>query len=149
MDIRLPLDIRNNRVERAATEDEGIRDNLELLITTPVGSIITDPDFGFIFNNLRFEIFDEQNGTIRDSAADSEIDMNYLYKEKISGTSKNINTFASELKSAIDRYEPRLTNVKVSMTHIRLEKKIYITINAQKKSDDSEFNLYTSYNIWN
>lgn len=147
MDLKIPLDIHAGRMFRTQSEDEAIRQHLTMLITTPVGECILDPKFGFVFNNLRFEIFDENNGTVLAPETVEEED-DYLYHEKLSGTSKNINTFASELKNAIEHYEHRLKDVRVTMTYTRLEQRIYISIKAIKVSTETEFEFSTHINTW-
>ena len=147
MDLSLPLSIKKHLFRRCKTLRESIIDNLELIITTPVGECVLEPEFGFILNNFRFEMFDEENGTIYNSKAlDSDIET--LYKEKLSGTSKNFDTYAAELKTAIEKYENRLKNVQVSMTYVRLDRKIYISIQGLVTVDDSEFKYQTSINTW-
>lgn len=138
MDLTLPLNVRNHRFARCGSEDEAIRNHLLLLINTPVGDCPTDPDFGFILNNLRFEILDEINGTVYNSSQDDEIS-DYLYKEKLSGSSKSVNTFALELKNAISKYESRLRELRVNMTYSRLERCIYIYVTGKKISNDEDF----------
>jgi predicted component of type VI protein secretion system len=72
-----------------------------------------------------------------------------LYELKISGSSKNLNTFASELKDAITKYEKRLTDVAVSMTYIREERRIYISVKGVIPSTMERYQFTTTINIWN
>mgnify|MGYP004449872161 FL=1 len=147
MDLSLPLSIRKHRFLRSKSLNEAIIDNLELIISTPVGECVIDPDFGFILNNFRFEIFNEEYGTIYNSKA-LESDIDAYYNEKLSGTSKNLDTYAAELKSAIENYEKRLKKVSVSLNYVRLDRKIYISILGFRTIDDVEFNYQTSLNTW-
>lgn len=142
MDLSLPLRVQDNQFQRSISENEAISNHLLLLINTPVGECITDPEFGFILNNLRFEIFDEQYGTVYNSSKEEDVD-DYLYKEKLSGSSKSINTFAMELKNVITKYEKRLQEVKVNMTYSRLERCIYINVKGKKVSNDEEYSFST------
>jgi len=142
MDLTLPLRVQDNMFLRSRSENEAISNHLLLLINTPVGECITDPEFGFILNNLRFEIFDEQYGTVYNSSKEEDVD-DYLYKEKLSGSSKSINTFAMELKNVITKYEKRLQEVKVNMTYSRLERCIYINVKGKKLSNDEEYSFST------
>ena len=147
MDLSLPLSISKHRFLRSKSLNEAIIDNLELIISTPVGECVIDPDFGFILNNFRFEIFNEEYGTIYNSKA-LESDIDAYYNEKLSGTSKNLDTYAAELKSAIENYEKRLKKVSVSLNYVRLDRKIYISILGFRTIDDVEFNYQTSLNTW-
>ncbi len=151
MYISLPLYIKDKGLERDEKIEEAINSFLTLLLNTPCGSSIADPEFGFIFNNLRFEIFNEHEGVVYDSE-DMEHDNNNpddLYVKKISGTSKNLNTFAAELKAAIQKYEKRLSNLSVSMTYIRETKNIYVTVNGYIPSIEKEYQYNTTIKIWN
>lgn len=151
MYISLPLHIKDKGLAREENMVNAINSFLSLLLNTPCYSSIADPNFGFIFNNLRFEIFNENEGVVFDSD-DVVHDNNNpadLYVKKISGTSKNLNTFASELKSAVETYEKRLTNVSVSMTYIREEKNIYVTVKGFIPTIEKEYQYNTNIKIWN
>ncbi|MCF0166740.1 MAG: GPW/gp25 family protein [Bacteroidales bacterium] len=147
MDLQLPLRIHKGNFVRSRTEDESVRDNIELIITTPLGEMVTDPQFGFVLNNMRFESFDETSGTIRGSV-DEERGWDYLYSIKVSGSSKNIDTFANVLKNAIVTYENRIKDVEVSMIYQRLEQKIDIEIKGKRCIDDSDFVYKTVMRTW-
>ena len=102
-----------------------------------------------MFNNLRFEIFNENEGVVYDSG-DTKT-MNYLqgiYDKKISGSSKSINTFAAELKAAITKYEPRLKDISVSMTYIREERQIYITVKGTTVDSREEYAYNQTIRVW-
>ncbi len=151
MFISLPLYIKNKGLGRDEKIEEAINSFLALLLNTPCESSVADPEFGFIFNNLRFEIFNENEGVVYDSeeAAHDNNNLNDLYVKKISGSSKNLNTFAAELRTAILKYEKRLTDVAVSMTYIREEKNIYVTVQGFIPSIEKEYKYNTSIKIWN
>lgn len=151
MYIQLPLSIANKGMKREEKIEQSIESFLNLLLSTPCNSNISDPDFGFVFNNLRFEIFDENEGVVFDSFDEKHDSNNYedLYVKKISGTSKNLNTFAIELKKAIEHYEKRLTNVAVSMTYVRDERKIYVNVKGYIPVIEKDFQYNTHINIWN
>ncbi len=151
MYISIPLAIKNKSLERIESTRTAINRFMELLLSTPVNSIPGDFDFGFVFNNLRFEIFDESEGVVYDS--NTEIihdveDPQSLYSKKISGTSRNINTFASELKRTIERFEPRLKDVNVSMTYVQGTKNIFVTIRAIIIESGEEYIYNTNIKVW-
>ena len=144
MNIGIPLTIRKGRLGNENRKDS-IDSHIELLLSTPEGGCISDPEFGFVFNNLRFEIFDENEGVV----LNSDSDRSALYEKKISGTSRNVNTFAVELKRQIEKYEQRLSEVQVTMAYIREHRKIYITVRGIISETRAEYQYQTSLNVWN
>ena len=126
---------------------EAIDTFIELLLTTPCQSSVADRQFGFIFNNLKFEIFNENEGVIYNSATEEE-DLE-LYDKKVSGSSRSVNTFAIELKKAIETYEKRLTNISVTMSYIKNLKKIHVNIEGTLRETNEAYKYTTSLNIWN
>lgn len=144
MNIGIPLNIRKGRLGNENRKDS-IDSHIELLLSTPEGGCISDPEFGFVFNNLRFEIFDENEGVV----LNSDSDQSALYEKKISGTSRNVNTFAVELKRQIEKYEQRLSEVQVTMAYIREHRKIYITVRGIISETRTEYQYQTSLNVWN
>jgi len=127
---------------------ESIDSFLEILLTSACGDCCIDPEFGFIFNNMRFEIFNEREGTIfNSSSADNETD-NDIYSKKISGNSKNINTFATDLKQVIMKYEHRLSDVTATMSYVREERKIYITVTGVIIETKEKYKYETTLKIW-
>ena len=144
MNIGIPLTIRKGRLENENRKDS-IDSHIELLLSTPEGGCVSDPEFGFVFNNLRFEIFDENEGVV----LNSDSDRSTLYEKKISGTSRNVNTFAVELKRQIEKYEQRLSEVQVTMAYIREHRKIYITVRGIISETRAEYQYQTSLNVWN
>lgn len=144
MNIGIPLNIRKGRLGNENRKDS-IDSHIELLLSTPEGGCVSDPEFGFVFNNLRFEIFDENEGVV----LNSDSDQSALYEKKISGTSRNVNTFAVELKRQIEKYEQRLSEVQVTMAYIREHRKIYITVRGIISETRTEYQYQTSLNVWN
>ncbi len=132
---------------RAKNAKEAIDTFIELLLSTPCQSCVADHQFGFIFNNLKFEIFNENEGVIYNSATEEE--NLELYDKKVSGSSKSVNTFAIELKKAIETYEKRLTNVSVMMSYIKNLKKIHVNIEGTLLETNEAYKYTTSLNIWN
>ena len=129
---------------RAKNTKEAIDTFIELLLSTPCQSCVADRQFGFIFNNLKFEIFNENEGVIYNSATEEE--NLELYDKKVSGSSKSVNTFAIELKKAIETYEKRLTNVSVMIKNL---KKIHVNIEGTLLETNEAYKYTTSLNIWN
>lgn len=145
MNIGIPLTLQKGRLKKNTDLKTAIDAHIELLLSTPEGGCVADPEFGFVFNNLRFEIFDENEGVVLNSEAEHSL----LYEKKISGTSRNVNTFAVELKRQIEKYEQRLTEVQVTMSYIREHRKIYITVRGTISEMQAEYQYQTSLNVWN
>lgn len=145
MDVRIPLRVQKGRLWKAQDMKTSIDSYIELLMTTPEGGCVSDPEFGFIFNNLRFEIFDENEGVV----LNSDLEHSAIYEKKISGSSRNINTFAVELKRLIEKYEKRLSDVLVTMSYIREHRKIYITVRGTIIETKAEYKYQTTLNVWN
>ena len=143
-----PLNLTKRGLMRASNTKEAIDAFLNLLLGSTCGECPIDPQFGFIFNNMRFEIFNEREGVIYNSQPTDE-EASELYNKKISRNSKNFNTFATELKSAIIKYEPRLENVTATMSYIREERKVYVTITGIITETKEKYQYDTILNIWN
>ena len=121
--LSIPLKVVKTGLARENNIKRSIDEAISMLLTTPRYK------YGFVFNNMRFEIFDEHEGVIYNSGDTLyENGLRDLYSKKISGSSKNMNTFAAELKEAVKDYEKRLDDVAVTMTYIREERLVYITI---------------------
>ena len=144
MITRIPLQINSGVLATYTDVKESIDAHVELLLTTPVGSCVSDPNFGFILNNLRFEIFNENEGVV----LNADEDPSELYEKKVSGSSRNVNTFAIELKQLIEHYEPRLEDVLVTMSYVREYRKIYITIKGVIIETQTNYQYQTSIRIW-
>lgn len=145
MDVRIPLGVQKGRLWKTQDMKTSIDSYIELLMTTPEGGCVSDLEFGFIFNNLRFEIFDENEGVV----LNSDLEHSAIYEKKISGSSRNINTFAVELKRLIEKYEKRLSDVLVTMSYIREHRKIYITVRGTIIETKAEYKYQTTLNVWN
>jgi phage baseplate assembly protein W len=144
MNTLIPLKIKAGTLATYTDVKDSIDAHVELLLTTPVGSCISDPNFGFILNNLRFEIFNENEGVV----LNSEEEHSDLYEKKVSGSSRNVNTFAIELKQLIERYEQRLEDVQVTMSYIREHRRIYITVRGIISQTQTNYSYQTSMRIW-
>ena len=148
MNVLLPLQVTNGRLAYVSKSQTAIDAFIELLLSTPCGGCRADPEFGFIFNNLKFEIFNEKEGVIYDSLPQDNSNSK-LYDKKVSGNSKNLNTFAVDLKKAIEQYEKRLTDVSVSMTYLKNQKMIQIVVEGILVETNEPYKYTTSINLWN
>jgi hypothetical protein len=133
---------------RTANVKESIDSFLEILLTSACGDCSIDPEFGFIFNNMRFEIFNEREGTIFNSTSTDSREEEDLYNKKISGNSKNVNTFATELRQVIMKYEERLTEVQATMSYVREERNIYITVTGIIVDTREKYKYDTTIKVW-
>ena len=148
--LSIPIQIVKGGLARTQDLKEAVDGALALLLTTPCFSSAADPRYGFIFNNLRFEIFNENEGVVYNSKGVEGIleEGERLYDRKISGSSNNVNTFAAELKSTIETYEKRLDKVSVAMTYIREERKIYITVKGVLAETGAAYQYSSVINVW-
>ena len=148
--ISIPLQLTNKGLGRFDKEKDSIDAVIHLIITTERFSTPADPQFGFVFNNLRFEMFNENEGVVYDSGdTDTMNNIQNIYDKKISGSSKSINTFAAELKTSIEKYEKRLMDIAVSMTYIREERQIYITVKGTIVDTKEDYSYNQTIRIWN
>ena len=148
--ISIPLQLTAKGLQRDDDLKRSIDANVYLIITTERFSTPADPQFGFVFNNLRFEMFNENEGVVFDSGdTDTMSNIQGAYDKKISGSSKSINTFAAELKTAITKYENRLERISVSMTYIREERLIYITVKGVIVSTKEDYIYDQTIKVWN
>jgi predicted component of type VI protein secretion system len=147
--LSIPLEVKKKGLARQKSVKKSIDESLHMLLTTPRYNNIGDPNYGFVFNNMRFEIFDEHEGVIYNSGDTIyESGLQDIYNKKISGSSKNMNTFASELKEAVLHYEQRLSDVAVTMTYIREERLIYITVKGIIVSTKEEYVFTNKLKVW-
>lgn len=146
----IPLNIQDGRLTQEKDIRQSIDQHLNMLLTSSCHSCAADPEFGFVFNNLRFEIFNEHEGVIYNSSGNQGIieGKGRLYEKKISGSSKNLNTFAAELKDTVNLHEKRLKDVNVSMTYIREERLIYINIKGATVENQEDYSYNTTLKVW-
>lgn len=148
--ISIPLQLTGKGLRREEDQKRAIDAAIGLIISTERFSTPADAQFGFVFNNLRFEMFNENEGVVYDSGDTDSMDgLQGIYDKKISGSSKSINTFASELKESVAKYECRLEDVAVSMTYIREERQIYITVKGVISSTKENYVYKQIFRIWN
>lgn len=147
--ISIPLEVTKTGLAREDKMKKSIDESLNMLLNTPRYNSIGDPQYGFVFNNMRFEIFDEHEGVIYNSGDTIyESGMQDLYTKKISGSSKNMNTFAAELKEVVRAYEKRLGDIAVTMTYIREERLIYITIKGTILATKEDYVFSSTLRVW-
>lgn len=149
--LRLPLEMKKGSLLREDNLRQAIDDSLRMLITSQKHSCLADYDFGFVFNNLSFENFNENEGVVYNSNPEliGYAEQTGLYDKKISGSSKNLNTFASELRESIVVYEQRLEQVAVSMTYIREERNIYVVVKGVISETKEAYQYTNIIKIWN
>ena len=139
-----PLRINKGALNHTDDIKESLNLSIELLLNTPLGCVPSDPEFGFVFTGLKFEIFEENNGTIHTESND----LTPIYKKKVSGSSKNIQTFASELNETIRQYEPRLRDTATVMTYIREKKEILVAVRGVILATLESYEYRTSIKVW-
>ena len=147
--LSIPLQVKKKGFAREKSLKKSLDESLYMLLTTPRYNNMSDPEYGFIFNNMRFEIFDEHEGVIYNSG-DTIYDRGIkdVYNKKISGSSKNMNTFAAELKEVVKNYEIRLSDVAVTMTYIREERLIYVTIKGVIIQTKEDYVFTSTLRVW-
>lgn len=118
--------------------DESIKSFIELIVSCPSGAYSADPDFGFVFKNFRFHAFNEEKGVL--FSREPEKETSEFYKYKIQGHGVNFNTFAHELKISIERFEPRIRNVKVRMDYSPINRVIDIVVSG--KTNDNLLEIF-------
>lgn len=143
-----PINITKRGLLRADNIKESIDSFLMLLLNSVCGETPIDPKFGFVFNNMRFEIFNEREGVIFNSS-EEEDEASDLYSKKISGSSRNLNTFATDLKEVISQYEPRLEDISTTMSYVRSERLVYITVTGIISESHEKYQFDTTLKIWN
>lgn len=149
--ISIPLRVVKGGLARTEDTRAAIDSALALLMTTPCFNSAADPGYGFIFNNLRFEIFNEKEGVVFNSSGLQRLieGSEGLYDKKISGSSNNLNTFAAELKQTIQNYEKRLQKVDVTMTYNRTARKIIIKVKGEIAATQTPYQYQSIINVWN
>lgn len=147
--ISLPLNITPKGLKQEDNMKRALDQSIQLLLTTPQFSTPADLNFGFVFNNLRFELLNEYEGVVYDSKNQEEPHgLEGLYDKKISGSSRNLNTFAADLRDTLRNYEKRLRDIAVTMTYIREERKIYVTIKGVIDETQQKYEYTTTLKVW-
>lgn len=141
----IPLRIDRGRLNRTENLKQAIEQSLNLLLHTATSSFVADPQYGFVFTGLRFEIFNEHEGTVYSDSKEHDP----IYQKKISGSSKNLQTFASELNEAVKRYEPRLSRTAAVMTYLREKRQILVAIRGVIVQTGEPYEYRTVIKVWN
>ena len=68
---------------------------------------------------------------------------------RFSGSSKNLQTFASELNEAVKRYEPRLSRTAAVMTYLREKRQILVAIRGVIVQTGEPYEYRTVIKVWN
>jgi hypothetical protein len=135
--FKIPATVTGNFAKENVTGNirQSIDDFIELLVTSPCGSLKSDYSFGFIFQNFRFE----------NSDANDQINSKKLYGESV-----NKNNYAFDLKQTIEQYETRLKNVKVNMSWEPKIKKISLDISGKYEEgyEEKSYSKNISFIIW-
>lgn len=147
--LSLPLTIGKKGLEQNENQKKSIDQMVSLLLSSAKGSCVADPDFGFIFNNMRFENINENEGVVYNNGEHTEANDLDVYEKKVSGTSKNLNTFAAEMSNEIGQYEKRLKDVVVNMTYVREQRKIIVTVLGTIKETNESYKYTTLMKVWN
>lgn len=143
--LKKPLQITAGHLARTESIRESLDSSLTMFLNTPKGGFIPDQEFGFVFTGLRFELFDEHSGTVYDSQGGYDP----VYRKKISGTSKNLQTFASDFNEFVRENEPRLGNVSTVMTYIREQRQILLVVRGVIVPTGEPYEFRTMINVWN
>jgi hypothetical protein len=135
--FKLPITISESFLEENVTGriKESIDNFIDLLVVSPHGSFKADYNFGFIFQNFRFE----------NSDTDDQINAKKLYGESI-----NKNNYAYDLKLTIEEYESRLKNVQVKMNYKPKQREVSLDITGKYEEDfrDKDYQKNIIFYIW-
>ena len=119
--LSIPLEVKKKGFAREKNLKKSLDESLYMLLTTPRYNNMSDPEYGFVFNNMRFEIFDEHEGVIYNSG-DTIYDRGIkdVYNKKISGSS----------------------------TYIREERMIYVTIKGVITQTKEDYVFTSTLRVW-
>ena len=135
--IKIPVTITESFTKENATRKlkESIDSFIDLIVISPHGSFKADYNFGFVFQNFRYENCD----------ANEQINSKRLY-----GISVNKNNYAYDLKLAIEAYESRLANVEVRMGYDAKIKEVSLEVTGKYEEDFTEkkYQKNISFLIW-
>ena len=136
--FNIPLHITGSFTEKNSTRKlkDSIDDFIELLAFSANGSFKVDRNFGFVFQNFRFENTDMSE---------------QINHKKLYGSSVNENNYAYDLKSAIESYETRLMNVHVMMSFDAIKRKATLEVTGRYEEDfsEKEYKKEIAFYIWN
>jgi len=112
---------------------ESVNDFIRLLVTSPNGSFVPNPEFGFSLINCYFE-----NANSKDE----------LEGKKIGGNSDNSNNYAKDFERAIKLFEPRLQNVKVKTDFEKRLSKMTLSLSGTIAGTKEEYKQELTLYIW-
>lgn len=147
--LKTPLQLDKGELMRTASLKESIDISLTMLLNTPLGSYVGDPNYGFALTGLKFENFDEDTGTVLTPAKMERGEDISIYEKKISGSSKNLQTFAADLDEAVKQYEPRLKDTTCVMTYLRELRQIVVTIRGTIIVSGTPYIYKRIIKVWN
>ena len=135
--IKIPVTITESFTKENATRKlkESIDSFIDLLVVSPHGSFKADYNFGFVFQNFRYENCDSNE---------------QINSKRLFGISVNKNNYAYDLKLAIEAYESRLANVEVRMGYDAKIKEISLEVTGKYEEDFTEkkYQKNISFLIW-
>lgn len=144
--IQIPLSFNTLGLTKCDDLKTSINDFIHLLLTTTPGSCPCDIEFGFNLNLLTFENFNENEGTVQNHTSK---DPSPWQSKKLTGNSKNFNTFAYDLCEIIKNYEKRLEQPFVTMSYIPQERIVHVDISGQIGETKEPYQHHTTIKIWN
>ena len=127
---------------------------LDLLISSGKESFEADGDFGFSLEDYRFEIYNPEINLFTNASMKNQKDIidaieDPLDKYRISGSSINTFTFASDLKETIVQYERRLKNVEVNMEFAARGTILLVSVNGIIDDGyDTPYSYISKIRIW-
>ena len=135
--FKIPISVTENFSPENMTGKikDSIDNFLDLLVISPNGSFKADYNFGFVFQNFRYENCDSSE---------------QINDKKLYGASVNKNNYAYDLKLTIEAYESRLKNVVVRMNYEAKQKQITLDITGKYEEEYIEKNYHKniSFLIW-
>lgn len=127
---------------------------LDLLINSGKNSFKADLDFGFSFEDYRFEIYNPEVALFHNNKKTKKKDLIGSIEDpadqyKIVGSSVNSGTFAQDLRNTIVQYEQRLKNVEVSMELAARGTLLVISVNGIINDGyDTPYTYLSKIRIW-
>ena len=135
--IKIPVTVTGSFTKENVTGKlkESIDNFIDLLVVSPNGSFKADYNFGFVFQNFRFENCDSNE---------------QINSKKLYGESVNKNNYAYDLKLTIEEYESRLKNVQVKMGYDPKIKQISLEITGTYEEEyvEKKYQKNISFLIW-
>jgi len=135
--FKIPITISEDFLNENTNDSvkKSIDDFINLLVVSPNGSFKADYDFGFVFQNFRFENPDSNE---------------QINSKKLHGVSVNKNNYAYDLKLTIEEYESRLKNVQVEMNYESKNKEVSIVVTGKYEESyvEKAYHKNITFHIW-